>query len=155
EEEREREGARPAAAALPPEGCEVARLGDGERGPERDLAVPDRDTAANGEVERRAQVEDGAGDEHPGARLVEAALEDRERRHGESGEPAHGELAEDEEEAGAEVRHRSLLIEGTGRDKRAPAGAAGAPRAPRPRGPPAMISSPRFSPRPAPGSFPA
>src|SRR5205807_1918684 len=72
EEERERERARPAAAALAPEGCEVARLGDGERGPERDLAVPDRDTAANGEVERRAQVEDGAGDEHPGARLVEA-----------------------------------------------------------------------------------
>src|SRR5204862_13767 len=85
--------------------------------------------APAGATERRAQVEDGAADEHPGARLVEAALEDRERRHGESGEPAHGELAEDEEEAGAEVRHPSLLIEGTGRDKRAPAGAAGAGRA--------------------------
>src|SRR5437667_1072816 len=130
EEEREREGARPAAAALAPEGCEVARLGDGERGPESDLAVPDRDAAANGEVERRAQVEDGAADEHPGARLVEAALEEGERRHGEGGEAAHGELAEDEEEAGAEVRHPSLLIERTGRDKHARARARPEPAAP-------------------------
>src|SRR5204863_4714933 len=109
EEERERERARPVAAGLAPERREVARLGDGERGPECDLAMPDGDAAAESEVERPAQVDDGAADEHPGARLVEAALEERERRHRERGEPAHGELAEDQEEAGAELRHPSLL----------------------------------------------
>src|SRR5439155_1310169 len=97
----------PVPAGLAPERREVARLGDGERRPECDLAMPDGDAAAESEVERPAQVDDGAADEHPGARLVEAALEERERRHGERGEPAHGELAEDQEEAGAELRHPS------------------------------------------------
>src|SRR5437667_253343 len=100
---------RKRAAGVAPERREVARLSDGERRPERDLAMPDRDAATESEVERPAQVDDGAADEHPGARLVEAALEERERRHGERGEPAHGELAEDQEEAGAELRHPSLL----------------------------------------------
>src|SRR5947208_2831840 len=123
EEERKGERARPPASDLAPEGGEVARLGDGERGPERDLAPPDRGAAAESEVDRPAEVEDGAAHEHPGARLVEATLEGRERRHGEGGEPAHGELAEHEEEAGAEVRpevrHPSVLVEATERDKHA------------------------------------
>src|SRR5437867_4869198 len=88
--------------------------------------MPDREAATESEDERPAKLDDGAADEHPGARLVEAALEERERRHGERGEPAHGELAEDQEEAGAERRHPSLLVEGRRRDKHASAGAAGA-----------------------------
>src|SRR2546428_578908 len=118
-------------------GC-VGGLAHGARRPEADPAMPDRDASAEGGTERPTQVDDGAADEPPGARLVETALEERERRHGERGEPAHGELAEDQEEAGAELRHPSLLVEGTRRDKPPPPRArpepAPAAEAPRPPG---------------------
>ncbi len=106
EEERSGERACSPAADVAPERRHVAGQGGGERRPEGDLAAPDRDALADREVDRCTEVEDGAAEEDAGARFVEAALEHSEGRDGERCEPAHGELAEDQQEAGAEVRHR-------------------------------------------------
>src|SRR6185295_3275516 len=90
-----------------------------------------------------------APEENSGARLVEAALEHREGRNREASQAAHGELAEDEQEAGAEVRHApAFLDDGAGCHKRRGADVRGDIRAAAALQR-AMISARRFLARPS------
>ena len=68
-------------------------------------AAPRTPPARTSEGDLAGEEEDREAEEDAGARPVEAALEHGERRHGEAGDPADGELTEEEEEAVAEARH--------------------------------------------------
>src|SRR5207253_10534378 len=102
----------------PGRGRRGGRRGGGEA-PEPELAPARRRPAPRARHERRISRDKDAraAEEDARARLVEAAFENGEGRNRERRQPPDGELAEDEEEAGAEVGHvrhpKGLLDEPT------------------------------------------